>query len=614
MLCPAVPEGFELSTSPFFKYYYLSGGEKTHFFFGQITQSTMRCLDAALTLDGTLNVVDRQRRKVFFLLNFIVLCATVVFGLNQLRDMRERYIYFVATAATFVTSLFSVLLVVRKRRLTTTIIVTTSGISCVCLLFYDLTGRAEYKYAWPIMVLVIDFLLVMGVPAHYTTAVVACTLVYLALITAEETIRFGILDLPGLVTQEDRRDYVNGMGDCTSLPCTQSTAVTHFAAAAVVFVIDFIATRGFARGLLKEQASMERTINVVQEIASLLAGYDVEQVAELLKAHEGDLPEGMTVALRRLEENLRMYKAYLPQTCLPFENEKERVLSLLEGSLSMADQSTESRTSRSVSMSSSNVLVRCSVRAQPLGLLSAKVTLLTVNVKDTLSRLVEDSACFSDLFTTLLLKTLQGTETRRGMVDVFIGDRIHCSFNASKQCASHAASALHTATLLIRGGVTSYANVGVATGKVLRGDMGCEVMRRFSMVGELVCDVNGLERAGRMLGCDVVCNRMCFSDAECEHQLRLLPCKVEVASGCEAQVVAELVVLEHDAVAVADEWMYMIGGKKDWEEYNIAVRGYLRGEQSDLDVAKAWSAAGGVGTPAHTVPSGTCRVVCSYLR
>ena len=83
-------------------------------------------------------------------------------------------------------------------------------------------------------------------------------------------------------------------------------------------------------------------------------------------------------------------------------------------------------------------------------------------------------------------------------------------------------------------------NVGVAMGTVLRGDMGCDVMRRFSMV----------------------------------------------------------------------EWMYQIGGKKHWEDYNIVVRGYLRGENCDTDVAKAWVEAGGSGTPAHAVPSVTCSVVC----
>ena len=66
---------------------------------------------------------------------------------------------------------------------------------------------------------------------------------------------------------------------------------------------------------------MKCTINTVQEIAMLLAGYDVEKVAELLEEHGGELPEGMTTALRKLEQNLRVYKAYLPQTCLPYEDE-----------------------------------------------------------------------------------------------------------------------------------------------------------------------------------------------------------------------------------------------------------------------------------------------------
>ena len=135
----------------------------------------------------------------------------------------------------------------------------------------------------------------------------------------------------------------------------------------------------------------------------------------------------------------------------------------------------------------------------------------------------------------------------RGMVDVFIGDRVHCSFNTSRQCANHATSALHAATMLLQGLKLSQVNIGVATGKVLRGDMGCEVMRRFSMVGTLVRDVHGMERAGRILGCDVLCNRMCFSDAECEHEMRLIPCKVEVSATSDTpEVVAELLPDMHE--------------------------------------------------------------------
>ena len=505
---------------------------------------------------------------------------------------------------------YSMLLILFKYELTTFVMVSVGGLYTVALLGSDLSARTEYGYVWPMMVLMVDYLLVLQLPTRYSTAAVVCTLVYLVIIAAEESWRFGLFDMPGLMPQDRRRSYADGLGDCDVLPCKQEKAAKELMTAASVFVLDFITTRGFARGLLKEQASMKRTIATVQDIASLLASYDVEKVAELLEEHGGELPDEMTAALRKLEQNLRVYKAYLPKTCLPFEAEK--ILCVEPGEQDGAD--SDNATTVSAATSNTSVAVRrTSFRAQSLLLSSTNATLLTLNIKDTLHRLEEDSARFSDLFTTVLLKTLQATDSRRGMVDVFVGDRIHCSFNASKQCASHATSALHAASMLMRAGLAASVNVGVATGTLLRGDMGCDVMRRFSMVGTLVRNVHGMERAGRMLGCDVVCNRMCFSDAECEHDLRLLPCKVEVARDCEAQVVAELVSKDHDASGT-DEWMYLIGGKKHWDLYNIVVRGYLRGEIRDTDVARAWVEAGGSGTPAHAVPSGTCSVVCSYLR
>ena len=227
--------------------------------------------------------------------------------------------------------------------------------------------------------------------------------------------------------------------------------------------------------------------------------------------------------------------------------------------------------------------------ARVLGLTFTKATLFTVNVKDTLRLVSEDGTRFSELFTAVLLNALNATATRHGMVDVFVGDRVHCSFNASRKCANHATSALHAATVLRRTGgehMSAAFNVGIATGKLLRGDMGCEVMRRFSMVGTLVRDVHLIERAGRVFGCGVLCNRICFSDAECEHDLRLLPCKVEVSQNCEAEIVAELVLSDNEADIVDDdEWMYVIGGEKRWDAYNTAVRGYLRGAATAEQVA-----------------------------
>ena len=556
-----------------------------------------------LSLDGTLDKKERKKRMLFLLFMSGTAAFTGIALLSYVNtNLFERFVSVAALLAQFFMSLCLVVYMLCKGPLTERLVMLVCGAFGVVILALDLSARCTANRTWPMLVLVVDFLLVMEVQERFASLLVLCTLCYLVMIAAEETLRFGLLDLPGLVPQEGergRRFLLENKASCTSPPCTMTlgTSVRFFLLAASVFVMDFIATRGFARDVLKEQASMERTINAVQEIASLLAGYDVEQVAELLATHEHQLPEGMTTALRRLEQNLRVYKAYLPKTCLPFEEDDD----------SCQQSDSFSLTSSGTSNSSGFVKPNETV-LRVLGLASAEATLLTVNIKDTLRIVVEDHACFSELFTAVLSHALTATATRHGMVDVFVGDRIHCSFNVSRRCANHATSALHAATMLFRtssNDLSAHFNIGIATGKVLRGDMGCEVMRRFSMVGALVRDVHLIERAGRVFGCDVLCNRICFSDAECEHNLRLVPCRVEVSADGEGGVVAELLVPEEPRATVAsDEWMYMIGGDKPWESYNIAVRRYLRNEVTASAVTDA-AHVSSMKVPVRVVPSET---------
>ena len=547
-----------------------------------------RWLEDVLSLDGTLDKKEQQKRVLFFAFNVLALFFISLFVASVSTTLQDRPIDVIGTALFTIPCCTSILAVLCKARLSTSLVVTISYLYVGAIVSFDFSLRTLGTTVWPTLVLVVDLLLVMQTPACHTVAIVCFTIAWLLLMGIEERVRFGLLDMPGLAPQggpDGRRSYFDSFVGCTDLPCPRDTTQMLLSSLSV-FVIDFVVTRQFGYEILKEQASMERTINAVQEIASLLAGYDVEMVAELLEAHEHELPEGMTTALRCLEENLRVYKAYLPQTCLPFERRVTDAFRLevsCYGSVSSHVSSPESPAASGR---------RKTMVPQALDLSFTSATLLTLNIKDTLHRLEEDSARFSDLFTTLLQKTLQATEVRRGMVDVFVGDRIHCSFNASKACASHASSALHAVTLLLRGGdaIAPHVNMGVATGKVLRGDMGCAVMRRFSMVGTLVRDVNVLERAGRVLGCSVLCNRLCFSDAECEHHLRLVPCKVEVGESRE-EIVAELVVSKEAAAQEEGEWMYMLEGNKQWEQYNTAVRGYLRGSVSAAAAATAVAAA-----------------------
>ena len=551
-----------------------------------------RWLEAVLSLDGTLDKKEQQKRTLFLALNVVSFVFIVVFLASVSSTVGDRPLEMIGSVLFMCTTCMSIVVVLTKTTLSVPFVVTVASLYGVAILCFDFSKRAFGSGTAHTLVLVVDLLLVMQTPARYTAAVVCCTIAWLLLMGIEEYVRFGLLDMPGLPSQggaDGRRAYFDSFTGCTDLPCARDSSHELLVALAV-FVLDFVATRKFAHDILKEQASMERTISAVQEIASLLAGYDVEMVAELLAVHEAELPEGIRDALRKLEENLRVYKAYLPQTCLPYERRKTtyQLLASPRKAVFPRVPSTDELTTMSCSSVASSLLpTMATLTSLPLDLSSVSATLLTLNIKDTLHRLEEDSARFSDLFTTLLLKTLQATEVRRGMVDVFVGDRIHCSFNTSKQCASHATSALHAATLLLCGddnNIAPHVNMGVATGKVLRGDMGCEVMRRFSMVGTLVRDVNVLERAGRVLGCSVLCNRLCFKESECEHQLRLVPCKVEVGESRE-EVVAELVVPEEAATPAQAEWMYMLKGDKQWEDYNTAVRGYLRGELSASAVA-----------------------------
>ena len=557
----------------------------------------MQCLNGVLSLDGTLSRKKKELRTQFFIFACVGWCASVLDLVVNFDAHKGTPMNLAGTLMLQLGLGIVICAVLCRVPLTTRVVVGTLYMVTCGILMWDLSARVVSIDAWPLLVLIIDMLLVMQVPKVYSLGLVCFVVMWLLLLGVEESFRFGLFELPGLPEQEGdfgRLYYLKEKFVCETLPCPTPFPSSSLIMSLSVFVIDFIVTRGFAREVLKEQASMERTINAVQEIASLLAGYDVEKVAELLEEHEHELPEGMTVALRALEKNLRSYKAYLPLTCLLVDEDSEVECTEDVG----LDDDCAEQTASSESSSTNGSLPAASARHVALVLTSVKATLLTVNIKDTLRLVEQDSAHFSSFFTTLLLKTLQATESYRGMVDVFVGDRVHCSFNTSRQCANHATSALHTATMLFRGLKLSQVNIGVASGKVLRGDMGCEVMRRFSMVGTLVRDVHGMERAGRILGCDVLCNRVCFSDAECEHEMRLIPCKVEVSATSDTpEVVAELLPGNEEAELETEEWMYQIGKNKKWENYNTAVRKYLKGDVSAAAVEEA-----GQGCPCERSP------------
>ena len=276
----------------------------------------MQCLNGVLSLDGTLNTKRKELRTQFFIFACAGLLVTVFSLVVTLARQLRHPINLAATVLLILGFSIAICAVLCRVPLKTRVVVGTLYMITCGMLMWDLSGRTVYNEGgWPLLVLIIDMLLVMQVPKVYSLGLVGFIIMWLLLLGVEESFRFGLFEMPGLPGQEGeygRLHYLKEKLDCETPPCPKPFPDTAMIAAISVFVIDFIVTRGFAREVLKEQASMERTINAVQEIASSLAKYDVEGVARMLAARGSELPQGMSETLQTMEQNLRRYKPYLP--------------------------------------------------------------------------------------------------------------------------------------------------------------------------------------------------------------------------------------------------------------------------------------------------------------
>eukprot|EP01065_Artemidia_motanka_P046605 TRINITY_DN709_c2_g2_i4.p1 TRINITY_DN709_c2_g2~~TRINITY_DN709_c2_g2_i4.p1 ORF type:complete len:348 (+),score=85.24 TRINITY_DN709_c2_g2_i4:68-1111(+) len=86
----------------------------------------------------------------------------------------------------------------------------------------------------------------------------------------------------------------------------------------LVLLVDFIATRGFAKSMHEQKAMVEASIQLSEAAAVLLSKYETEDTKTLLDGPDGGrLPAGLRQALLQLVTNLALYRPYLPQSCLP---------------------------------------------------------------------------------------------------------------------------------------------------------------------------------------------------------------------------------------------------------------------------------------------------------
>ncbi|KAJ9472251.1 Cytochrome b5 [Diplonema papillatum] len=374
-----------------------------------------------------------------------------------------------------------------------------------------------------------------------------------------------------------------------------------------------------------EDERMTSTIDLAAEIAGQLVMLDLGGAAGML-AESTNVPDSLRKAFDALIGNLAVYIPYLPLSCLPDDGDDSeenvssrrsvgrgdsdsplnKTLNRVRSSNGSNGQFTAVSASvdvayRSNSNSNSNSshhpsVVSCDKRSQPsavsekreakqplhltLGLRRQKVSLVVANMHHTLALAKEDTVGWVDVQAAYLSRFIASVTKSRGVPDMFVGDHFYASFNASKMCVSYCEAAVAACrATLVATDVSCSCNMVVASGLISAGNIGCNEMKRWSIIGSLPLVANALERFSRAAGLDIVCNAHCYSNAGMQFPMRQVLQAIELDNFSDPVYVWELVPDTVCKLANPEEWMYELqeaAGKK-WERYNEATKLYLTG-------------------------------------
>ena len=168
--------------------------------------------------------------------------------------------------------------------------------------------------AWTFWVLLLDVTLVLKLSSTAAAITIITALAWLAAVELNLAHDFGLFDDPW---EGDRTS-----GDacsCPNPPCSTSTVSNSFlniASLSVVFLLDYMITRGFAKQLRLEKAKIAASIDVAQVVASCLAQFDLDSAEAVLTEQKDNMPDELSQSLGTILTNLRGYRPYLPQSML----------------------------------------------------------------------------------------------------------------------------------------------------------------------------------------------------------------------------------------------------------------------------------------------------------
>ena len=532
------------------------------------------CLRRAISTNDSPGQVKRKK------LIIILSCIVVAITLNSMSfSYGKKILVFVASLLFLILSvILLMLLVVLKKDLTDSLLELSSVIMLIGISLQDFeAAMLQINPSWPLFVIVVDILLVCEAPMRATVGVVCWCCLHLVVISIESSYSFGLFDLEyQQYSQEHRREKF----DCGKLPCTTTviyssmTLLTQF----IVFLMDFFCTRGFAAAVLEEKNNILASVDAANAIATSLSRFDLEQATSLLE--DADIPGGLRDALKQILCNLRTYRPYLPQSCIPVSYSSDESTATHESLRTSQSGSGDSTTIESLLLQpAASYRVRRKFEC-------VSASLLVANIRNSFAVLQYSQDSFNGLISDMISATSDVIVKHRGTLDLFLGDRVFANFGATRSHVNHPTSCTDAAMAItsladrVLGPYQKFAsnnlsmNIGMASGKLVCGDLGSENVMRFSVIGKLSLLVGVVERVASIKGIAILSEGGLYRAVKHTAEIRVH--LQTVLYDDTEHVLYELIPRVDVGPA---EWMYQLEqvGVGKWDNFNKVATTLLKG-------------------------------------
>eukprot|EP01004_Peranema_trichophorum_P003570 NODE_2551_length_1553_cov_20.026573_g2197_i0.p1 GENE.NODE_2551_length_1553_cov_20.026573_g2197_i0~~NODE_2551_length_1553_cov_20.026573_g2197_i0.p1 ORF type:complete len:491 (+),score=68.99 NODE_2551_length_1553_cov_20.026573_g2197_i0:135-1475(+) len=291
--------------------------------------------------------------------------------------------------------------------------------------------------------------------------------------------------------------------------------------------------------------------------------------------------QSMTIMFCRMSKNLMEYRSYMPQSILKKEftsNEDESTEIITNDSKLHSQDDNRSRTKKrleSISFKELHVI---------------RTSIVMVNISG-FHHIVAQNHTFAEKFhSTLLDYMLNVVHQTRGLAEPFFGDHLMVSYNTlSKsgihhQCACRASIKFKqciqiASKQLLDMDIQPSMTIGISSGQVHIGTMGCSGMKRFSIIGPCVNLAYMLERLCCLYEASVCVDQVVQGQTSTQFYFKIVDRVLYNKYSENPMFIYQLVSEKNQDTQ--DEWMYEVNDAEAGDphkKYNSAWKLFVNGK------------------------------------